>query len=143
MVNTLAELGIEAHPRADAPGVYVGEKICSLGLRIRRGCSFHGLALNVNMDLSPFLRINPCGYAGMEMAKNITVNPEATTNIAPRLLENILALLKNPDFEYITRQLHTSTAQFTLGHYSIMLYISFVFVYFLYHLQKCGARLAP
>ena len=60
VVNTLAELGIEAHPRADAPGVYVGEKkICSLGLRIRRGCSFHGLALNVNMDLSPFLRINP------------------------------------------------------------------------------------
>lgn len=55
VVNTLAELDIEAHPRADAPGVYVGEKkICSLGLRIRRGCSFHGLALNVNMDLSPF-----------------------------------------------------------------------------------------
>lgn len=95
VVNTLAELGIEAHPRADAPGVYVGEKkICSLGLRIRRGCSFHGLALNVNMDLSPFLRINPCGYAGMEMAKISQWKPEATTNnIAPRLLENILALL--------------------------------------------------
>lgn len=104
VVNTLAELGIEAHPRADAPGVYVGEKkICSLGLRIRRGCSFHGLALNVNMDLSPFLRINPCGYAGMEMAKISQWKPEATTNnIAPRLLENILALLNNPDFEYIT-----------------------------------------
>ncbi|BBU85717.1 hypothetical protein EIMP300_71170 [Escherichia coli] len=99
VVNTLAELGIEAHPRADAPGVYVGEKkICSLGLRIRRGCSFHGLALNVNMDLSPFLRINPCGYAGMEMAKISQWKPEATTNnIAPRLLENILALLNNPD----------------------------------------------
>lgn len=81
VVNTLAELGIEAHPRADAPGVYVGEKkICSLGLRIRRGCSFHGLALNVNMDLSPFLRINPCGYAGMEMAKISQWKPEATTN---------------------------------------------------------------
>ena len=95
---------IEAHPRADAPGVYVGEKkICSLGLRIRRGCSFHGLALNVNMDLSPFLRINPYGYAGMEMAKISQWKPEATTNnIAPRLLENILALLNNPDFEYIT-----------------------------------------
>ncbi|VFS85073.1 Octanoyltransferase [Kluyvera cryocrescens] len=70
VVNTLAEVGIDAHPRADAPGVYVGEKkICSLGLRIRRGCSFHGLALNIAMDLSPFLRINPCGYAGMEMAQ--------------------------------------------------------------------------
>lgn len=104
VVNTLSELGIEAHPRADAPGVYVGEKkICSLGLRIRRGCSFHGLALNVNMDLSPFLRINPCGYAGMEMAKISQWKPEATTNnIAPHLLENILALLNNPDFEYIT-----------------------------------------
>ncbi|EIB2688638.1 lipoyl(octanoyl) transferase LipB, partial [Escherichia coli] len=79
------------------------KKICSLGLRIRRGCSFHGLALNVNMDLSPFLRINPCGYAGMEMAKISQWKPEATTNnIVPRLLENILALLNNPDFEYIT-----------------------------------------
>lgn len=54
VVDTLAEYDIDAHPRADAPGVYVGEmKICSLGLRIRKGCSFHGLALNINMDLSP------------------------------------------------------------------------------------------
>jgi lipoyl(octanoyl) transferase len=60
VVNTLAEYGIDAHPRADAPGVYVGEmKICSLGLRIRKGCSFHGLALNINMDLAPFQRITP------------------------------------------------------------------------------------
>ena len=103
VVNTLAELGIDAHPRADAPGVYVGEKkICSLGLRIRRGCSFHGLALNVNMDLSPFLRINPCGYAGMEMAKISQWDNNATTdNIAPRLLANILALLNHPPHEYI------------------------------------------
>ncbi len=56
VVNTLSELGIEAHPRADAPWCLCRgkRKICSLGLRIRRGCSFHGLALNVNMDLSPF-----------------------------------------------------------------------------------------
>ncbi|EJE8704672.1 lipoyl(octanoyl) transferase LipB, partial [Salmonella enterica] len=74
----------------------------SLGLRIRRGCSFHGLALNVNMDLSPFLRINPCGYAGMEMAKITQWKEDATTdNIAPRLLANILALLNNPPYEYI------------------------------------------
>ena len=58
---------------------------------------------DILMDLSPFLRINPCGYAGMEMAKISQWKPEATTNnIAPRLLENILALLNNPDFEYIT-----------------------------------------
>ncbi|MGB2079132.1 MAG: lipoyl(octanoyl) transferase LipB [Vibrio sp.] len=75
VIETLAEFNIESAARPDAPGVYVQpelgpqKKICSLGLRIRRGCSFHGLALNVNMDLSPFLRINPCGYAGMEMAQ--------------------------------------------------------------------------
>mgnify|MGYP000384965333 CR=1 FL=1 len=103
VVNTLAEIGIDAHPRADAPGVYVGEKkICSLGLRIRKGCSFHGLALNVDMDLSPFLRINPCGYAGMEMAKVSQWDSTATTeSIRPRLLANIFALLGNPPHEYI------------------------------------------
>lgn len=70
IVETLALSGIEAFPRADAPGVYVnGRKIASLGLRIRRGCSFHGLALNVDMDLTPFLRINPCGYAGLQMVQ--------------------------------------------------------------------------
>ena len=70
VVAALAPYGITSSPRADAPGVYIGEqKVCSLGLRIRRGCSFHGLALNVNMDMEPFLRINPCGYAGMEMTQ--------------------------------------------------------------------------
>ncbi|MDC8830890.1 lipoyl(octanoyl) transferase LipB [Alteromonas gilva] len=68
VINTLADSRITANARADAPGVYVNEqKVCSLGLRIRKGCSFHGLALNVNMDLEPFQRINPCGYQGMEM----------------------------------------------------------------------------
>ena len=70
LVQTLADLGIESAPRPDAPGVYTaGSKIASLGLRIRRGCSFHGLALNIDMDLAPFLRINPCGYQGMRMAQ--------------------------------------------------------------------------
>ncbi|MCK2183452.1 lipoyl(octanoyl) transferase LipB [Halomonas sp. YJPS3-2] len=69
-VALLAEYGIEAHARPDAPGVYVGEaKIASLGLRIRRGASFHGIALNVDGDLSPFDRINPCGYAGLAMTR--------------------------------------------------------------------------
>ena len=98
VVNTLAEYGIDAHPRADAPGVYVGEmKICSLGLRIRKGCSFHGLALNINMDLKPFQRINPCGYAGMEMTQMCQwVDTATTENIRPVLLANMLALLNNP-----------------------------------------------
>jgi lipoyl(octanoyl) transferase len=103
VVNTLAEYGIDAHPRADAPGVYVGEmKICSLGLRIRKGCSFHGLALNINMDLAPFLRINPCGYAGMEMTQVRQWVETATPDIIrPVLLNNLLALLNNPPHEYI------------------------------------------
>lgn len=69
-VATLAEWGIDAAPRRDAPGVYVaGKKIASLGLRVRRGRAYHGLAINVDMDLSPFQRINPCGYAGMPVTR--------------------------------------------------------------------------
>lgn len=104
VVNTLAEYAIDAHPRADAPGVYVGEKkICSLGLRIRKGCSFHGLALNVDMDLTPFLRINPCGYAGMEMTQMQNLHPGVkTTTIAPVLVSAFLALLNNPPNIYIS-----------------------------------------
>lgn len=103
VVNTLADQGIEAFPRADAPGVYVGEKkICSLGLRIRKGCSFHGLALNIAMDLSPFQRINPCGYAGMEMAQVKDWVADATTaSIEPLLVRHFLTLLNNPPHEYI------------------------------------------
>ena len=70
IIATLAEFGIESAARPDAPGVYVGEaKIAALGLRIRRGCSFHGLSLNVDMNVEPFQRINPCGYAGMPVAQ--------------------------------------------------------------------------
>ena len=70
VVKTLADYGIEGYPKPDAPGVYIdGKKICSLGLRIRHGCSFHGLAFNINMDLAPFHQINPCGYAGLEMCQ--------------------------------------------------------------------------
>lgn len=66
VVAVLADLGISSAPRRDAPGVYVdGAKIASLGLRVRRGCSFHGLALNADMDLEPFSRINPCGFEGL------------------------------------------------------------------------------
>lgn len=71
LIELLANNGITAAAKADAPGVYVdGAKIASLGLRVRKGCTFHGLALNVAMDLSPFGRINPCGYAGMKMVQS-------------------------------------------------------------------------
>lgn len=68
VVEFLAGYGVESAAKPDAPGVYVeGKKIASLGLRVRRGCSFHGVAINIDADLSPFQQINPCGYAGLEM----------------------------------------------------------------------------
>lgn len=90
VVNTLADYGINAYPKPDAPGVYVdGKKICSLGLRIRKGCSFHGLALNIQMDLTPFRNINPCGYAGLEMCQLADfIPPEQATceQVSPKLV---------------------------------------------------------
>ena len=80
IIATLAHFGISAHNDPKRPGVYVGErKIASLGLRIKRGSVYHGLALNVNMDLEPFHQINPCGYAGLEMvqmAELVSPTPE-------------------------------------------------------------------
>lgn len=77
LISTLAAFDISAEARPDAPGVYTEQgKIASLGLRIRRGCSFHGLALNINLDLAPFLRINPCGYAGMAMTRLCDISPD-------------------------------------------------------------------
>lgn len=77
IVEVLAHYGIDSSPRADAPGVYIvgsqsglpEAKIAQLGLRVRRGCSFHGLSLNVDMDLEPFQRINPCGHAGLDVTR--------------------------------------------------------------------------
>lgn len=95
VIATLAHFGVQAAAKADAPGVYVGDKkICSLGLRIRNGCSFHGLALNVDMDLTPFLRINPCGYAGMEMTQLSTLKPGVTlADVQPQLIDHFCRLL--------------------------------------------------
>ena len=70
IIDTLAEWNIVALRRPGAPGVYVaGAKVAALGLRVRRGCTFHGLAFNVNMDLEPFRRINPCGFQGLEVTQ--------------------------------------------------------------------------
>jgi len=82
IVLLLAEYGIEAAPKPDAPGVYVaGAKIASLGLRVRRGCSYHGLSLNVDMDLEPFGRINPCGYQGLEVTSMADLLPAGTVDL--------------------------------------------------------------
>ena len=88
LVDVLAGYGIEAAPKADAPGVYVaGDKIASLGLRVRNGCSLHGLALNVDMDMAPFQRINPCGYAGLKMVqlKDLLETAPSLDEVAQRL----------------------------------------------------------
>lgn len=76
IVNVLGRYRIDAGPRADAPGVYIkpvagGAKIAQLGLRVRRGCSFHGLSLNVDMNMEPFERINPCGFQGLQVTSMI------------------------------------------------------------------------
>lgn len=96
VVDLLTGYAIEAAPRQDAPGVYVGEeKICSLGLRIRKGSSFHGLALNVDMDKSPFGRINPCGYAGMQVTQIADLDgPTDMHQIAKDLIGAIMRSLK-------------------------------------------------
>ncbi len=69
-IDLLAEFGIPAERRSGAPGLYVaGRKILAIGIRVRRGCTFHGIALNADMDLEPFSRINPCGYRGLEVTR--------------------------------------------------------------------------
>jgi lipoyl(octanoyl) transferase len=91
VVRLADEWGIEAHARRDAPGVYVeGRKLASLGLRIRRGCSYHGLALNVDMDLEPFGRINPCGYQGMEVTRLADLGVDADIDTVAGRLRDIL-----------------------------------------------------
>lgn len=91
VVHLLAQYGIAAYARPEAPGVYVGgAKIASLGLRIRRGCSYHGLSLNVAMDLTPFTQINPCGYAGLRVTQLRDLGVAAEL---PEIGEHLLAIL--------------------------------------------------
>jgi lipoyl(octanoyl) transferase len=105
LIELLAGYEVEAHARPDAPGVYVGEmKIASLGLRIRNGCSFHGLALNVDMDLAPFQRINPCGYAGMVMTqlKDQARGPVEFAEVRSRLRAQLAAQLGYAETKTLT-----------------------------------------
>jgi len=110
VIDVLSSYGVSARARPDAPGVYVmtdaGEaKIASLGLRIRRGASFHGVALNVDGDLTPFLRINPCGYAGMPMVRladvaslpsNHQVGEQLAKALAKRLNRELVSVGSSP-----------------------------------------------
>ncbi|HUO43672.1 MAG TPA: lipoyl(octanoyl) transferase LipB [Burkholderiales bacterium] len=95
IVNLLAEYNIEATARRNAPGVYVGNaKVAALGLRIRRGCCYHGLALNVDMDLRPFAAIDPCGYPGLAVTqlRDLGVSDGLDT-VGARLTQHLLQQL--------------------------------------------------
>ena len=95
VIDLLAGYGVTAERREGAPGVYVGDaKVAALGLRIRNGCSYHGVSLNVDMDLSPFAAINPCGYAGLKVIQtkdlNIALTPaEAGEQLSQHLLRQL------------------------------------------------------
>lgn len=109
VVLLLQEYDILASSRRDAPGVYVDErKIAALGLRIRRSCSFHGLSLNVAMDLEPFTRINPCGYSGLEVTQISDIaNVADIESVADRLVELLVSALKQkkPDLLHDEKRL--------------------------------------
>lgn len=95
-IDLLGDYGMAAHGRNEAPGVYVGDaKIAALGLRIRHGCCYHGLALNADMDLSPFHAINPCGYPGLEVtqARNLGIIDSPGT-LGTKLVEHLMRHLQ-------------------------------------------------
>ena len=96
VIACLARYAITATTRPGAPGVYVDEaKIASLGIRVRRGASYHGLSLNINMDLEPFSRINPCGYAGLAMTQVASLGgPDDVGRVADVLIPEFLRCLK-------------------------------------------------
>ncbi len=104
IIDTLAANQVNAYAKSDAPGVYVDEKkVASLGLRVRKGCTFHGLALNVDMDLSPFSRINPCGYAGMQMVQSKDLGgPVSMLQAKQQLTTQLVKLLNVSEFQEIT-----------------------------------------
>ena len=91
MIDVLADWNIHAERREGAPGIYVaGAKIGAIGLRVRRGCSFHGLAFNIAMDLEPFARINPCGYQGMAVTSMLDLGgPSSLADVKPALVMSL------------------------------------------------------
>jgi lipoyl(octanoyl) transferase len=95
VIDTARDCAVEAYARREAPGVYVaGRKLAAVGLRVRRGCSYHGIAVNVSMDLAQFARINPCGYPGLEVTQfadlcAIDSVERCRTGITPHLLTRL------------------------------------------------------
>ena len=97
VITSLKRYGVSAYAKREAPGVYIDDKkICSLGLRVTKGCTLHGLALNINMDLSPFNTINPCGYAGLEMTQLADFTDTASIDeISPILINELSTALNS------------------------------------------------
>lgn len=94
IIRVLAHYGVRGERITGAPGIYVaGDKIASLGLRVRRGCTFHGLAFNIDMDLEPFQRINPCGYAGLRVTQLSALASVQFSDAEDRLVQNLAQLL--------------------------------------------------
>ena len=90
IIGVLAHYGVKGERICGAPGIYVrGEKVASLGLRVRRGCTFHGLAFNIDMDLEPFQRINPCGYAGLQVTQLAALAPVEFSEVEDRLVNSL------------------------------------------------------
>jgi lipoyl(octanoyl) transferase len=101
IIRVLAHHGVTGERVAGAPGIYVaGAKIASLGLRVRHGRSFHGLAFNIDMDLEPFRRINPCGYAGLEVTQLSALAPVEFAAVERHLIEEFSALLGYSDVRF-------------------------------------------
>ncbi|OGS90216.1 MAG: octanoyltransferase [Gallionellales bacterium GWA2_60_18] len=104
VIDLLGEYGVAAHGREDAPGVYVNDaKIAALGLKIKNGCCYHGLALNVDMNLAPFANINPCGYAGLRVTQTCELGITASINeLQAELAQNLIHRLQ----QHLERKQH-------------------------------------
>ncbi len=102
IIRVLARHGVEGQRVDGAPGIYVaGEKIASLGLRVRRGCTFHGLAFNIDMDLEPFQRINPCGFEGLKVTQLVSFQPVTVRAVERQLVDELARALDYPSCTWL------------------------------------------
>jgi lipoyl(octanoyl) transferase len=105
IIQVLAQYSVKGERIEGAPGIYVaGDKVASLGLRVRRGCTFHGLAFNIDMDLEPFQRINPCGYAGLQVTQLSAWATASLAEVEERLIKSLAGQLGYSEIREIVAQ---------------------------------------